>query len=105
MSKVEQSQVEAVKSEILTVQKQEVVMSDEVKVIKQKKFLLRKNLIGKGVIIEATFSKTNRVIKYSHDEAYAVLADKLNAMNCWAKYSSYTSSTNLPVAVRHLEIK
>ena len=74
-------------------------------VMKSKRFVVRKSLIGKNQVIEVTFPKTNRIVKYNHDEVYAILEPKLKLMNCWSKYSSYTSSTNLPVAVRHLEIK
>ena len=32
------------------------------------------------------------------------MKDKLEAMACWAKYKSYTSSGNLPMAVRNEDI-
>ena len=100
MSRIEKSQEVVVKSEILTV-KNQAVMSD---VMKSKRFVLRKSLIGKNQVIEVTF-KNNKIMKYNHDEVYAVMEDKLKAMNCWAKYASYTSSTNMPLATRHLIIE
>ena len=100
MSRIEKSQEVVVKSEILTV-KNQAVMSD---VMKSKRFVLRKSLIGKNQVIEVTF-KNSKIMKYNHDEVYAVMEDKLKAMNCWAKYASYTSSTNMPLATRHLIIE
>jgi len=55
--------------------------------MQSKRFVVRQSLIGK----KAT---------YNHDAAYEVMKTKLLAMNCWTKYKSYTSSSNLPVAVR-----
>ena len=100
MSRIEKSQEVVVKSEILTV-KNQAVMSD---VMKSKRFVLRKSLIGKNQVIEVTF-KNSKIMKFNHDEVYAVMEDKLKAMNCWAKYASYTSSTNMPLATRHLIIE
>jgi hypothetical protein len=98
MSREEKSTV--VNSELLTVKNPEIMEN----VMKSKRFVVRKSLIGKNQIIEVTF-KSNKVVKYNHDEVYKIMESKLNAMPCWKKYSSYTSSTNLPLAVRHLEIK
>lgn len=67
--------------------------------INSKRFVVRQSLIGKNAVIKVTF-KDGRTSTYDHDAAYEVMKDKLLAMNCWAKYKSYTSSTNLPVAVR-----
>jgi len=64
-----------------------------------KRFVVRQSLIGKNVVIKVTF-KDGRTSTYDHDAAYEVMKDKLLAMNCWTKYKSYTSSSNLPVAVR-----
>ena len=67
--------------------------------IESKRFVVRQSLIGKNTVIKVTF-KDGKTSEYDHDQAYEVMKDKLEAMNCWAKYKSYTSSTNLPVAVR-----
>lgn len=72
-------------------------------VLKSKRFVVRKSLIGKNQIIEVTF-KNGKVAKYNHDEVYEVMKPKLETMNCWAKYKSYTSSTSMPVVTRELLI-
>ena len=73
-------------------------------VMKSKRFVMRKSLIGKNTVVEVTF-KSGKVMKYNHDEVYDVMKSKLDTMNCWEKYKSYTSSTNIPVVARHLIIK
>ena len=72
-------------------------------VLKSKRFVVRKSLIGKNQIIEVTF-KNGNVAKYNHDDVYNVMKSKLETMNCWAKYKSYTSSTSMPVITRELLI-
>jgi hypothetical protein len=72
-------------------------------VLKSKRFVVRKSLIGKNQIIEVTF-KNGKVAKYNHDDVYNVMKTKLETMNCWAKYKSYTSSTSMPVIARELLI-
>ena len=71
--------------------------------LKSKRFVIRKSLIGKNQIIEVTF-KNGKVAKYNHDDVYNVMKTKLETMNCWAKYKSYTSSTSMPVIARELLI-
>ena len=73
-------------------------------VMKSKRFVVRKSLIGKNQIIEVTF-KNGNVSKYNHDEVYEVMKEKLNTMNCWEKYKSYTSSSSMPVLTRSLLLK
>ena len=72
-------------------------------ILKSKRFVVRKSLIGKNQIIEVTF-KNGNVAKYNHDDVYNVMKSKLETMNCWAKYKSYTSSTSMPVVTRELLI-
>ena len=72
-------------------------------VLKSKRFVVRKSLIGKNQIIEVTF-KNGNVAKYNHDDVYNVMKPKLETMNCWAKYKSYTSSSSMPVVTRELLI-
>ena len=72
-------------------------------VLKSKRFVVRKSLIGKNQIIEVTF-KNGNVAKYNHDDVYNVMKSKLETMNCWNKYKSYTSSTSMPVVTRELLI-
>ena len=71
--------------------------------LKSKRFVIRKSLIGKNQIIEVTF-KNGKSFTYNHDLAYEVMKDKLNNMNCFAKYKSYTSSTNIPVVLRDKQL-
>ena len=72
-------------------------------ILKSKRFVVRKSLIGKNQIIEVTF-KNGNVAKYNHDDVYNVMKSKLETMNCWNKYKSYTSSTSMPVVTRELLI-
>ncbi len=72
-------------------------------VLKSKRFVVRKSLIGKNQVIEVTF-KNGKVAKYNHDEVFNVMKSKLENMNCWNKYKSYTSSTSMPTITRDLLI-
>jgi len=67
--------------------------------LKSKRFVVRKSLIGKNQIIEVTF-KTGKTFTYNHDTVYDLMKDKLNSMNCFEKYKSYTSSTSIPTILR-----
>jgi hypothetical protein len=71
--------------------------------LKSKRFVVRKSLIGKNQIIEVTFS-SGKIAKYNHDDAFEVMKEKLEKMNCWEKYKSYTSSSSIPVSVRSVLI-
>ena len=53
-----------------------------------KRFVIRKSLIGKNVIITFT-NKKNEEMSYSHDEVYNTHKDKFESMNCFHKYKSY----------------
>jgi len=66
-----------------------------------KRFVLRKSLIGKNQKITVNF-KNGKTVTYNHDKVYEVMKNKLEAMNCWAKYKSYTSSTSVPVIAREV---
>ena len=72
-------------------------------VIESKRFVVRQSLVGKNVTINVTF-KNGKTATYNHDKVFAIMKDKLEAMNCWTKYKSYTSSNNLPVSVRNEDI-
>ena len=83
-------------------------MSEEVKetqnqVLKSKRFVVRKSLIGKNQVIEFT-NKKGDVVKYNHDVAYKFLKSTLDNLACFAKYSSYTATNNIPVALRGKEL-
>jgi hypothetical protein len=69
--------------------------------LKSKRFVIRQSLIGKNQIIEVTF-KNGKQATYNHDEVYEVMKTKLETMNCFIKYKSYTSSTSVPVITREL---
>jgi len=67
--------------------------------LQSKRFVVRKSLIGKNQIIEVTF-KSGKTFTYNHDIVYELMKEKLNTMNCFEKYKSYTSSTSVPVILR-----
>ena len=69
--------------------------------LQSKRFVIRQSLIGKNQIIEVTF-KNGKQVTYNHDEVYEVMKSKLDTMNCFIKYKSYTSSTSVPTSVREL---
>ena len=71
--------------------------------LKSKRFVVRKSLIGKNTIIEVTF-KSGKQYTYNHDKVYEIMKDKLNSMNCFEKYKSYTSSTSIPVILRDKQV-
>ena len=72
-------------------------------VIQSKRFVVRQSLVGKDATINVTF-KNGNTVTYNHDKVFALMKDKLEAMACWAKYKSYTSSNNLPMSVRNEDI-
>ena len=58
-------------------------------VLKSKRFVIRKSLIGKNTII--TFvNKKGDDITYNHDKVYEIMKEKLTTLPCWEKYKSYT---------------
>ena len=67
--------------------------------LQSKRFVVRKSLIGKNQIIEVTF-KSGKTFTYNHDIVYELMKSKLETMNCFEKYKSYTSSTSVPVVLR-----
>ena len=64
-----------------------------------KRFVVRQSLLGKNTNIEVTF-KNGNTVTYSHDKAFSIMQSALESMNCWAKYKSYTASSNLPKVLR-----
>ena len=71
--------------------------------LKSKRFVIRKSLIGKNQVIEVTF-KNGKQVTYNHDVAYEIMKNKLEQMDCFEKYKSYTSSTSIPVILRDKEL-
>ena len=79
-------------------------MSKNIKVeeLKTKRFVIRKSLIGKNVVITFTNKKQENV-SYSHDEVYNTHKEKFESMNCFEKYKSYTNSNCVPKFCRDLQ--
>jgi len=71
--------------------------------LKSKRFVIRKSLIGKGVVIEFT-NKKGITYTYNHDIAFNIMKTKLESMNCFNKYKSYTATNNIPVVLRDVEL-
>ena len=70
--------------------------------MKSKRFVIRKSLIGKNVVITFT-NKKGDVIKYNHDEVYERNKERFESMNCFQKYKSYTNTNNIPTFCRQPE--
>jgi len=76
---------------------------NSVEVLKTKRFVIRKSLVGKNVVISFT-NKKQEVVSYNHDEVYNTHKDKFESLNCFQKYKSYTSSNNIPLFCRNLNL-
>ena len=72
-------------------------------IMKSKRFVVRKSLIGKNQVIEFT-NKKGDTITYNHDKVYEVMKSKLESLPCWEKYKSYTATNNIPLSVRNIEL-
>tara|TARA_Y100000592_G_C5210199_1_gene194570 strand:- start:79 stop:324 length:246 start_codon:yes stop_codon:yes gene_type:complete len=73
------------------------------KTLKSKRFVVRKSLIGKNVIITFTNKKGDE-ITYNHDKVYEIMKEKLETLPCWEKYKSYTATNNIPLVCRGVEL-
>ena len=71
--------------------------------LNSKRFVVRKSLIGKNTVINVEF-KNGKTYTYNHDKVYEIMKDKLNSLNCFEKYGSYTSSTRIPTVLRDKEV-
>ena len=69
-----------------------------------KRFVIRKNLIGKKAVITFT-TKDNKKYKYNHDEVFKANKIRFEAMPCFQKYKSYTATNNVPTFARNLIIE
>ena len=78
-------------------------MKNVLNVLKSKRFVVRKSLIGTNTVIEFTNKKGN-TYTYNHDKVWEIMKDKLEKMPCFIKYKSYTATNNLPLAVRGVEL-
>ena len=75
----------------------------EVEVLKTKRFVIRKSLIGKNTII--TFvNKKQENVSYNHDEVYNTHKDRFESMNCFQKYKSYTNTNTMPLFCRDMNL-
>ena len=75
---------------------------NEVVELKTKRFVIRKSLIGKNVVISFTNKKQENV-SYNHDEVYNTHKEKFEEMNCFQKYKSYTNTNCVPKFCRELQ--
>ena len=73
------------------------------KVLKSKRFVVRLSLVGKNQTIEFTNKKGN-VVTYNHDKVYSIMKEKLESLECFKKYKSYTASNNIPIVLRDKEL-
>ena len=72
-------------------------------ILKSKRFVVRKSLIGKNQVIEFT-NKKGDTITYNHDKVFEVMKSKLETLPCWTKYKSYTATNNIPKVLRDKEL-
>jgi len=78
-------------------------MSNSTNNLTTKRFVIRKSLIGKNTVITFTNKKQEKV-SYNHDEVYNTHKERFEAMNCFAKYKSYTNSNAIPAFCRNLAL-
>ena len=72
-------------------------------VLKSKRFVVRKSLIGKNQVITFTTKKGDEVT-YNHDKVFELMKSKLTSLPCWEKYKSYTATNNIPTVLRGKEL-
>ena len=72
-------------------------------VLKSKRFVVRKSLVGKNQLIEFT-NKKGETYTYNHDKVFEVMKSKLETLPCWEKYKSYTATNNIPKVCRDIEL-
>ena len=71
--------------------------------MKSNRFVIRKSLIGKDVVI--TFNnKKGESVSYNHDEVYNTHKERFDAMNCFDKYKSYTNTNCMPAFCRDMKV-
>ena len=72
-------------------------------VLKSKRFVVRKSLVGKNQLIEFT-NKKGDTYTYNHDKVFEVMKSKLETLPCLEKYKSYTATNNIPKVCRDIEL-
>ena len=78
-------------------------MKNVLNVLKSKRFVVRKSLIGKNQIITFTNKKGDE-ITYNHDKVFEIMKETLTNLPCWEKYKSYTATNNIPMICRGKEL-
>ena len=78
-------------------------MKKEVNVLKSKRFVVRKSLIGKNQVISFVTKKGEEVM-YNHDKVWELMKETLESLPCWTKYKSYTATNNIPMILRGKEL-
>ena len=71
-------------------------------VLHSKRFVIRKNLVGQGIIIKYT-NYDGKVCDYDHDKVYYGNQERFDSMTCFKKYKIYTQSFNLTKFVRDMK--
>ena len=69
-----------------------------------KRFVIRKSLIGKNVLITFTNEK-GITYTYDHDAVYSANQERFETMECFQKYGNYTNSNNVPTFGREYSVK
>jgi hypothetical protein len=72
-------------------------------ILKSKRFVVRKSLVGKNQVIEFT-NKKGDTVTYNHDKVYEVMKSKLESLPCFQKYKSYTATNNIPLVLRNMKL-
>ena len=78
-------------------------VKNDTKVLKSKRFVVRKSLIGKNQVIEF-INKKGDLITYNHDVVFNIMKSTLETLPCWEKYKSYTATNNIPMLCRDKEL-
>ena len=76
-------------------------MKTKVNTLVSKRFIIRKTLIGKGIVVTFT-DYDGKVHKYSHDKVYELCTERFDNMKCFQKYKYYSQTFALPKFVREL---
>ena len=71
--------------------------------MKSKRFVVRKSLIGKNQVITFTNKKGDEIV-YNHDKVWELMKETLESLPCWTKYKSYTATNNIPMVLRNKEL-
>ena len=67
------------------------------------RFVIRKSLIGKNVVISFVIKK-GETMRYNHDDVYNTHKERFESMNCFTKYKSYTNTNTMPKFCRDMKI-